>query len=168
MKVTITQIVDSTHEGIPVICQWLQKWWGDNENFSARKMETYVKNSLCHTRIPQTYFMEVDGIPAGMFQFSMTDIEVRPDIYPWLINVYIDTRFRGKGLFHFLMAQVKGCAAALGLKELYLFTKHEELYEKFGWEFVEVFDTFQEPDDLQRLYRWRIQGDELESSSRIT
>jgi len=32
----------------------------------------------------------------GMYQFTYEDLFVRPDIYPWLANVYIDEEYRNK------------------------------------------------------------------------
>ena len=54
------------------------------------------------------------------------------------------------------MEAIKEHAARLHLTELYLFTRHEGLYEKFGWEYVETFPTYLTPDDKQRLYRLSI------------
>ena len=51
------------------------------------------------------------------------------------------------------MASVTEQAAALGLKELYLFTRHEGLYERFGFVLKEAFPTFLKEGDIQRLYR---------------
>lgn len=169
MKITVTQIVNKNHEAIPIICQWLQEWWGDGEDFSPEKMEAYVKNSLCTQRIPQTYFMEVDGVAAGTFQLSMTDIDVRPDIYPWLINVYIEPRFRGQGLFPLLMSCVKDCAWRHGFMELFLFTKHKGLYEKFNWILVENFQTYNKDMEIQGLYRFDLENaafDNMDTSIR--
>ena len=44
-------------------------------------------------------------------------------------------------------------ARAAGLTELYLYTTHAGLYEKFGWTFLEEVDTFREESPKERLYR---------------
>lgn len=99
----------------------------------------------------------LDDQPAGMYQIAISDdLESRPDIYPWLINVYVDKNYRGRGVFRTMMQTVRDNAKKIGLDELYLYTKHIGLYEKFGWEFIENVDTFREDIRIQRLYRLTI------------
>ena len=89
-----------------------------------------------------------------MYQFLYCDLEVRPDIYPWLANVYIEKERRGRGLGRKLLESVRDSAARnTDFEYLYLFTAHNGLYEKYGWEFVSEIDTFEEKDRIQRLYR---------------
>jgi len=150
---SIRQIIDPKDPCLPLLCQWLMDWWGHEEGFTKEKMASYIGHSLCKERIPQTFVLYLGDTPIGMYQFSMTDIDVRPDLYPWLINVFILPEHRGKGYFHTIMASVTEQAAALGLKELYLFTRHEGLYERFGFVLKDTFPTFLKEGDIQRLYR---------------
>lgn len=93
-----------------------------------------------------------------MYQISMSDdLDSRPDIYPWLINVYVDEKFRGKNVCRALMNTVNENAKKSGLKELFLYTKHIGLYEKFGWEFIEEVNTFRNDSPVERLYKLKIQ-----------
>lgn len=95
--------------------------------------------------------------PAGMYQLAMfDDLESRPDLYPWLINVFVDEKFRGKGVFRALMNTVNGHAKKANLQELYLYTEHVGLYEKFGWKFIGEVKTFREESPIERLYRLEI------------
>ena len=69
--------------------------------------------------------------------------------------MYLEPRFRGVGLGRVLLESVRGNASAAGLDELYLYTAHTGLYEKFGWEYVRDIDTYLEPR-MQRLYRLEV------------
>ncbi len=40
---------------------------------------------------------DLDDNIIGMFQFTYEDLSVRPDIYPWLANVYIDEKYSKMG-----------------------------------------------------------------------
>ena len=120
------------------------------------QVEANERNTVCKDRIPQVFLILQDGVPAGTFQFAMSDIDTRPDCYPWLRDFWIQPAFRGKGLTYTVMEAVKDHAARLHLTELYLFTRHEGLYEKFGWEYIETFPTYLTPEDKQRLYRLSI------------
>ena len=47
----------------------------------------------------------------------------------------------------------ENAARSLEYDEVYLFTGHVGLYEKFGWEFVKEIDTHMEMEGIARLYR---------------
>ncbi len=51
------------------------------------------------------------------------------------------------------MNTVKENARSIGLNELYLYTKHVGLYEKFGWKFIEEVNTFKDDSSMERLYK---------------
>ncbi len=141
---------------ITKICKWFYLWWGKDEGFSMEKMNAYVSNSLCKDRIPQTYILMAEEELIGVYQLSIMDIDVRPDIYPWLINVYIDESYRGKGFFNELMISVKENCNKLGINQIFLYTTLDGLYEKFGWKFEEKFNTFIKGKEIQRLYSWKL------------
>ena len=94
-------ITDKHHPALPAIIQWLYDWWGKDEDYTKEQVEAYVRNAVCKDRIPQVFLILQDGVPAGTFQFAMSDIDTprllslaaglldracfprkRPDIYP--------------------------------------------------------------------------------------
>ena len=126
-------------------------------NESIEEIKCTFEHSLCKNKLPQTFVALIDGEPAGMYQLSMSDdLNSRPDLYPWLINVYVDEKFRGRNVARELMNTVKENAKELGLTELYLYTKHVGLYEKFGWKFIEEVKTFKDDSPVERLYKLEI------------
>lgn len=153
----LRQITDPNDPALACMKDWLMEWWGIEQGYSIEKMRSYLQHSLCRDRLPETFALYCSGKLAGMYQLSMTDIDVRPDLYPWLINVYIVPAFRGKGFLATIMESAKENIAALGFQELYLFTKHHSLYERYGWKFIESFRTFITEDDVQRLYKFEIE-----------
>lgn len=58
--------------------------------------------------------------------------------------------------WNYKMNTVNENAKKANLTELYLYTKHIGLYEKFGWEFIEEVKTFKEDSPIERLYRLEI------------
>ena len=139
------------------ICEWNYNWWGIRNNNSFEEVKCNLEHCLCKERLPQTFVALIDGEPAGMYQLSMSeDLISRPDIYPWLINVYVDEKFRGRKVCRKLMNTVNENAKKANLTELFLYTKHIGLYEKFGWEFVEKVKTFKDDSPIERLYRLKI------------
>ncbi|WMI79851.1 GNAT family N-acetyltransferase [Anaerotignum sp. MB30-C6] len=117
MAVSIVKLIKQDMKYSSIICKWFYEWWGEDEGFTMEKMEAYVSNSICQDRIPQTHVLLEGKTIIGVYQLSVTDIDVRPDIYPWLINVYIDYPYRGKGYFKLLMASVKENCQLLGIEQ---------------------------------------------------
>ena len=153
----IIKLEESNNLFFDKICDWYYNWLGIKNNESIEEIKCTFEHSLCKNKLPQTFVALIDGEPAGMYQLSMSDdLNSRPDLYPWLINVYIDEKFRGRNVARELMNTVKENAKKLGLTELYLYTKHIGLYEKFGWKFIEEVKTFKDDSPVERLYKLEI------------
>ncbi len=153
----IIKLEESNNLFFDKICDWYYNWLGIKNNESIEEIKCTFEHSLCKDKLPQTFVALIDGEPAGMYQLSMSDdLNSRPDLYPWLINVYVDEKFRGRNVARELMNTVKENAKELGLTELYLYTKHIGLYEKFGWKFIEEVKTFKDDSPVERLYKLEI------------
>lgn len=136
--------------------RWMYSWWGENEGYSLEAVRSALSHSMQEDRLPQTYGLFLDGEIIGMYQFIYDDLWARPDIYPWLANVYMDEKYRGRGYGRLLMSKIRETAENTGFGEVYLYTEFEGLYEKLGWEFLSEIDTFIEDRRVQRLYRLKI------------
>jgi len=136
------------------VVDWNYNWWGSPRGESREQVRYLIAHSVCRDRLPQT-FVAMDGeTPVGMYQFSMTDdLYGRPDLYPWLINVYVPEEHRGKNICRFMMERVAETAKNAGLDTLYLYTSHVGLYEKFGWKLIGEVPTFREESPMERLYQ---------------
>ena len=153
----IIKLEESNNLFFDKICDWYYNWLGIKNNESIEEIKCTFEHSLCKNKLPQTFVALIDGEPAGMYQLSMSDdLNSRPDLYPWLINVYVDEKFRERNVARELMNTVKENAKELGLTELYLYTKHIGLYEKFGWKFIEEVKTFKDDSPVERLYKLEI------------
>lgn len=154
----IIKLVDKNHPIFEKICEWNYHWWGLRDGKSFEEVRCNLEHSLNEVRLPQTFVAMIGDEPAGMYQLAMfDDLESRPDLYPWLINVYVDEKFRGKNVFRTLMNTVNENAKKANLNELYLYTKHMGLYEKFGWKFIGEVQTFRKDSQIERLYKLEIQ-----------
>ena len=151
MELQVRKITDNAE--LDKITGWMYRWWGEREGYAYEAVYSYMAHSLNAHRLPQTYGLYLEGRLIGMYQFTYEDLFARPDIYPWLANVYIAPEHRGAGYGGYLLSTVKENGAKnLREGELFLFTSHKGLYEKFGWEYAGEIDTFLEPKK-QRLYR---------------
>lgn len=147
----------TTDRDLPKMAAWMQGWWGDVEDYSPEEVLCHLGCGLRESGLPQTFGLYLDDDLIGMYQITYGDLFCRPDLNPWLANVYIDEAYRGRGLGGFLLSTVRQAARAAGADELYLYTKHVGLYEKHGWGFFCEQDTFLD-DRIQRIYRLDVQG----------
>ena len=153
-KIEIIRLETKDNDIFKKVVEWNYNWWGKKSGKSVEAVEYLFEHSICKERLPQTFVALIDGEPAGMYQLSMSDdLFGRPDIYPWLINVYVDEKFRGRQICRYLMETVSAKAKESGIDVLYLYTSHIGLYEKFSWEYVEEVKTFNDSSPLERLYR---------------
>lgn len=155
------EIIKLTEKSGPIfekVVRWNYEWWGKKTGKSMDAVKCYMEHSLNIDKLPQTFAALENGEAVGMYQLSMNDdLFGRPDIYPWLINVYVDEAHRGKQICRLLMETVAENAKKAAIETLYLYTSHVGLYEKFGWEFVEFVDTFEKGAEKERLYRLEIE-----------
>lgn len=148
------QIIEIDDKNLEIMTNWMYKWWGKEEGYTFDSVKCFIKHSFQKDKLPKTYGLFSDGTIIGMFQFTYEDLEVRPDIYPWLANLYVDEKYRKKGVSRILLDKINEIAKIeLNFDELYLYTKHIGLYEKFGWKYVSEIDTYLKTPRVQRLYK---------------
>ena len=104
----IIRLENSNNKIFDKICEWNYNWWGIRNHESFEEVKCGLEHSLNTDRLPQTFVALIDNEPVGMYQLSMCeDLNSRPDIYPWLINVYVDEFYRGNHVCRELMKTVE-------------------------------------------------------------
>jgi GNAT superfamily N-acetyltransferase len=74
----------------------------------------------------------------GTVSLKIHDLDVRPDITPWLGGLFVIPEWRRHGVASTLINRALEEAQRLELKRLYLWTASaESLYQKLGWSEVE-------------------------------
>ena len=151
MKIELKQITQKDN-AFYTICEWMKEWWEKEENLSYAETQAIMDRSISVTDFPRTYALFVDEKVVGAFQFTLFDLHVAPNIYPWLANVFVAKDERGKGYSVHLIEKAVSLAKNIGIKRLWLFTHHENLYERYGFKLEEMIDTFVKNPREQRLY----------------
>ena len=98
MNLELKQLINVDNDILNTITAWMYNWWGIKDGYSFDGVKCFMEHSLQKDRLPQTYGLFIDNKIIGMFQLTYEDLAVRPDIYPWLANVYIDEKYRKMGL----------------------------------------------------------------------
>ena len=141
-KVIIKKITNPSKEILELTTNWMYNWWGIAEKYNYNDVLTYMTNSFNENKLPQTYLLYLNDIVIGMYQITYRDLFIRPDIYPWIANLYVDEKYRGKGYGKILIESIKKQAMNnTDFDKLYLYSSHNNLYEKYGWKYVETVDS---------------------------
>ena len=157
-EIKIKKITKINEKNLNKITEWMYEWWGKDDTHTFEEVKSFIKHGMQEKRLPQTYGAFINDEIVGMYQFIYDDLFERPDIYPWLANVYVDEKYRNNGICRKLMESVRENAKNnLDFNEIWLYTKHVNLYEKFGWKFVSDIDTSNKEQRIQRLYKLEIQ-----------
>jgi len=128
---------------LPLLAEWNLRTWGPA---TGRGYDGYVARLtgyLSRGPLPIALIALVGGRPAGTACVNLDDMATRPDLSPWLANLYVDPAFRRRGIGGALVRAAEAAARAAGHAQLHLYTPNQErLYAALGWRVVErdVYD----------------------------
>ena len=149
-KIEIRKIIDPSKEILDITTKWMYNWWGKELKHEYEHVYYYMSHSFNDNKFPQTYGLFLDDKIIGMYQITYSDLFIRPDIYPWIANLYIDEKYRNKGYGGLLISSIKESVIKnTEFKEVFGYTHHHNLYEKYGWKFVS--NTELEDEKLYKL-----------------
>ena len=150
MDLQIKQIIDIDENTLNTITTWVYDWHRKRGSSTFDGVKGFMKHCMQKDRFPQTYGLFLDNNIIGMFQITDKDLSGRP----WLLNVYIDEKYRNMGYGRKLIESVASMAIKnTNFKELFLYTGNIGLYEKFGWQFVPKKNIYSDEPGIQRLYK---------------
>jgi GNAT superfamily N-acetyltransferase len=117
---------------LPTLTRWLRDHHAPREplaGFAAR-----IARRVSPLGPEQCFILLVAGIPAGTASLTHRGLENRPDLTPWLANVFVAPAFRGRGHARRLVAAVEAAARRADIATLWLYTRSaERLYAPLGW-----------------------------------
>ena len=153
-KFVVKKVTNYNEINLEKCVSWMYNWWGQSENWTREKITTYMKSSFNNKILPQTIIVfNEKHEEVGICQVTLHDLDCRPDIYPYIANLFIDEKYRGNGLVKMLLDEAIKTAKEMNLSHLYIYTTHIGLYEKYGWKFIDFVETYLNPH-IQRLYRY--------------
>lgn len=120
---------------LPQLARWHHKQWGYlnpqlAESDRAAKMQGYLTPNL----LPSTLVGTCNGELVGSAALVTCDMDSHPELSPWLASVYVDARWRQRGIGRELVYAVMSLARSGGYNQLYLFTDDQHgFYKKLGW-----------------------------------
>lgn len=120
---------------IPALAKWHHAAWahlnpGGSIESRIEKMQGYLGDEALPTMV---VWVEGDAV-LGSAALVACDMDTRPELTPWLANVYVSDAHRRRGIGAALVRTVTAKARELGFPELFLFTPDkEDFYAGLGW-----------------------------------
>ncbi|MEQ9393647.1 GNAT family N-acetyltransferase [Haliea sp.] len=94
-----------------------------------------LARSLGGDPVPSTWALVAAGVAIGSVSLIEQDLDSRPELTPWLANLWVDREWRGRGLGKRLVLHACEQGRLRGLERLYLYTpEHATFYQALGWE----------------------------------
>ena len=127
---------------------WFHEKWGVPVEAYTESMDDCLNSQ---NPVPQWYIvLDKDEIIAGLGVIE-NDFHDRKDLTPNICAIFVDERYRSRGItgdmLHFVCKDMKD----KGINTLYLITDHISFYERYGWKFLCMVQGDGECD-MSRMY----------------
>jgi len=124
---------------LPTVANWVYTEWGHhNPLLTLQDFEGTFRTHLARGAIPLTVIALLDDLPAGTASIRVEDMDIHPELSPWLAAVYVPTDHRNKGIGSKLVGAIENIARSLGIGRLYLWTPDKEhFYSQLNWSVIE-------------------------------
>jgi predicted N-acetyltransferase YhbS len=101
---------------------------------TAKQVTKSMRERVNTDSIPLTLVAVYCGQVIGTGAIKPHDLDIRPQLSPWLAGLYVLREFRCNGVGSLLVARLLDEARQLGFSELHLWTAFaESFYSRLGW-----------------------------------
>jgi predicted acetyltransferase len=116
-------------------------WWLKSKKLSLIDIDNMFKDILDNNELPFIYALIINDTLIGTYQINQKDDIDEKEYEPYLANVFIKEQYRNRGFSRVLIEDSIKKTKELGYKTLYLHSRLENYYEKFGFKFLEEVET---------------------------
>ena len=128
--------------------EWFSSKWSVPKEAYLESIADCLKNEGA---VPQWYLAMDRGTIAGGLGVIENDFHTRPDLTPNVCAVYVEEKYRCRGIAGRLLGFVCEDMRDFGTDTLYLLTDHDSFYERYGWEYLcPVYGEGE--DEASRMY----------------
>jgi predicted N-acetyltransferase YhbS len=121
---------------IPLLARWHFKQWGDLTGASTESdYEAMLFRNASTRNLPLTLIAVSHDRLLGSVSIVDCDMDFRPDLKPWLAQLYVAAPERGRGIGSALVHAAVDRSRKLGFGYFYLYTSGTlpSFYERIGW-----------------------------------
>lgn len=134
---------------LPTIARWLRDH--HDPRVPLMRFAARIGERVSPLGPEQCFILLAAGSPIGTASLTRDGLDSRPDLTPWLTNVFVAPAFRGNGYARRLVSAVEAAARTATIPTLWLYTRAaERLYAPLGWRLVGVELCEGDPVTLMR------------------
>jgi GNAT superfamily N-acetyltransferase len=114
------------------------EWGYLNPGGTLEGKKEYLGRNCGRGGVPSFIIAVEDAELIGSASLIAQDMDDRPDLTPWLADVFVKPGYRGRGVATALIQRIEAEARSAGITTLYLYTPGAAgLYRRLGWNTVE-------------------------------
>ena len=133
---------------IDSIATWFHEKWQVPKERYLESMKNCINQP---DAVPQWYVVMEENEIVGGCGVIENDFHNRKDLAPNLCALYVEPKYRSKGIAFELLRFTCKEMQAMGRLPLYLITDHTSFYEQYGWEFFDMVQGDGE-SQMSRIY----------------
>ena len=126
---------------------WFSSKWGVPKEAYLSCMDDYLNKK---TEYGWYLCINENKIIGGLGVID-NDFHDRKDLTPNICAVYVEEKYRNKGIAGKLLNMVVSISKSKGISPIYLITDHKGFYEKYGFKFLCMVQGDDEPK-MSRMY----------------
>ncbi len=137
MNITVEYINDHP-ESIQTVAKWhYDQWHHILHGFTLERYTEFLSSHYRRGGIPSLFVAVDNSKVIGTAALDDDDMDTHPQLSPWIASLYVDGKYRKKGVGETLVRRVIEEARSARVKKLYLFTPDREHYlARFGWKIL--------------------------------
>lgn len=138
--------IKEKQEYIREVAELTQNEWGSKVN-SLEEFEEKVKHKIekILSKLDDKSYCKLilieSGILIGFISIFPSDGDERRELSPWYATMFVKEEYRGNGYSKILNDAILEEARKRGFEKLYLKTRLENYYEKFGARYLETLKS---------------------------
>lgn len=112
-------------------------WFHEKWDVPLKEYKKSMEESLINQgKVPQWYVAVESGRIIGGLGVIENDFHERRDLAPNVCALYVEEKYRCRGIAGKLLQFVRDDMRVQGIRRLYLVTDHTSFYERYGWKFL--------------------------------